>query len=195
MKKNNRIYKMTGMAILTALTVVLTLISNYIVIGGSVSINLSLIPIVIAAIVYGPVEGMLMGFVNGAIVMTAPATISGFFSVNPFGTIVTCLLKTGIAGLAAGGVYRGLRKLSFPVAIILASIVTPIVNTALFIVGCLVFFSGVFADLISIFVGLNFLIEFGIDIVLSPTLVYVVKVLDRQYDLGIHFEKQNIEAK
>lgn len=138
MKKDKKIKKMAMMASLTALTVVLQLIANYIVIG-TVSINLALIPLVVAAILYGPLGGGFIGLVIGALILTAPST--GFFlGHNALATVFLCLLKTSLAGVVAGGLFRILKKFRLDVAVILSALIVPIVNTALFFVGCLIWF-------------------------------------------------------
>ena len=50
------IKKIVGTSVLTALVIVLQVISNYITFG-SVSITLALIPIAMGAILYGPLTG------------------------------------------------------------------------------------------------------------------------------------------
>ena len=58
-------------AILSALTVVLTIIPIPI---GTLNLNLGLIPIAIAAVLYGLPGGLLVGLVNGVCVLLSPAT-------------------------------------------------------------------------------------------------------------------------
>ena len=94
-----------GLGVLTAMVVVLQLLSNYVQFGP-VSITLSLFPIAVGAMLYGPLGGLFLGLVNGAIVLTAPSTISFFFAYEPVGTVVICLLKTGLAGLIAGFIFK-----------------------------------------------------------------------------------------
>ena len=53
---------------------------------------------------------------------------------------VMCILKTAMAGLCAGAVYKALSEKNRFVAVLLAAVVSPIVNTGLFIVGMLIFF-------------------------------------------------------
>ena len=55
-------------AILLALTVVLQIWGSAIRIGAN-TVNLSLIPVVLAAILLGPLGGAVTGFVSGAVVL------------------------------------------------------------------------------------------------------------------------------
>lgn len=173
------IRKMAGIAILMSLTIVLTFISNYITIAG-ISINLSVLPIALAGILYGPLAGLFVGLVNGGLVLLAPSTGS-FLAMNVWGTILVCLLKTGLAGLCSGLLFRLFYKRFFSLGVIIASISTPIINTGLFILGSLLFFGGLFGSLISIFVSVNFIIEFSVIVVLCPTIVFLIKTLMKNY--------------
>ena len=211
MKNSLQTKRLVGIASLAALVVVLQLISNYIQFG-TVSITLALIPMVIGAILYGPLTGFGLGAIMGVVILTAPST-STFLSFNAFTTILLCILKTGLAGLAAGWVYKGLirleflKKAKFPVAIIVSTLIAPIINTGLFILGTAIMFQGLsvpganpgevivlvpstgsFGEAFSAAVGFvvftNFLVEFVVCAVLSPSLIYLVKILGTKFDLG-----------
>lgn len=114
-----------GLGILSALVVVLQLLSNYVQFGP-VSITLALFPIAVGAMLYGPIGGLFLGLLDGALVLTAPSTISFFFAITPIGTIITCLGKTGLAGLVAGFIFK-LYKKDIKVEFIAALIILPIV--------------------------------------------------------------------
>lgn len=72
------------------------------------------------------------------------------------------------------------------VATITAAIVCPVVNTGIFLLGCVVFFlptitswaggQNVAQYLLIGFVGVNFLIEMGVNIVLSPVIVRLLNI-------------------
>lgn len=94
-----------GMGILSAMVVVLQLLSNHVQFGP-VSITLALFPIAVGAMLYGPIGGMLLGILDGILVLTAPSTISFFFAITPIGTIITCITKTAVAGLVAGFIFK-----------------------------------------------------------------------------------------
>ncbi len=210
MKNSLKIKRLVGTASLAALVVVLQLLSNYIQFG-TVSITLALIPMVVGAIIYGPLTGFGLGALMGIIILTAPSTVT-FLSFNAFATVVLCVLKTGLAGLACGWIYKGLIRLNvlgkakFSVAIITATLVAPIINTGLFILGTAILFQGLsitseagevivlvpsaggFGAAFSAAVGFvaltNFLVEFAVSVVLSPAMVYLTKILGNRFDLG-----------
>ena len=78
---HQKINRMVGIAVLAALVVVLQLLSSVIKIG-TVSITLTLIPIVVGAAFYGPGAGAILGTVFGLVVYInsaagAPALSTG----------------------------------------------------------------------------------------------------------------------
>ncbi|MDD7736280.1 MAG: ECF transporter S component [Bacillales bacterium] len=196
MNSQQRIRKIAGVGILTALAVVLQFVANYITIG-QVNINLSLIPIVISAIIYGPFSGALVGGVVGVIVLFAPST-GIFLGYNALATIILCIVKTALSGLVSGYLFKLLRKINLSLGIISSSIIVPIVNTLTFVIGVLIFFLPLYGEdtssavktLISTVITINFLIEFLICAILSPTLVYLVKLLDKRFNLGIQINTE-----
>lgn len=184
MTQQTQIKKITGVGLLTALTVVLTLLGNMIAIGP-VAINLSLLPIALGAIIYGPLSGLLLGVVNGVTVLLAPSTAI-FLSHNVFFTIVTCLLKTGLAGLISGLIYKLLGKVNNTLSIVLAALIVPIVNTSIFCLFVFLFFydlllagqgANAFVYFCLTIVGWNFIFEIVSTSVLSPTLIHVAKII------------------
>ena len=198
MTNSQRVKKLVGLATLTALVVGLQFLSNY-VSFGSISITLALIPIAMGAILYGPLAGLFLGAVMGAIVIAAPSTQAVFMPVNPAATIILCLLKTAIAGLVSGLLFKLFafiakkqkdvkkKKILFAAGVIVAALVVPVINTGLFIIGASIFFMDLFGNFITIIdavITTNFLVEFLVSAILSPALVTLIKVLTRQYDLG-----------
>lgn len=184
MYKSSKISKMTGIGLFIAITAVLTIIGNSITIGP-VAINLSLIPITIGSIIFGPLAGFILGAANGVIVLLAPST-SLFLSHNVFLTIVTCILKTGLAGLISGFAYKLFRKIKEGFGVVVASILTPLINTAIFALCVFLFFydlllagqgSNAFAYFALVIVGWNFVFEISISCILCPTIIHVTKVL------------------
>ena len=187
---NNKIRKLTGVSILIALVVILQFLSNYITFGP-VNITLALIPIVLAGIIYGPVEGFVVGAVLGAIVLVSPST-GVFLSYKPVTTVFLCLLKTGLAGLAAGFIFKPFKGRNELVGSILASIAVPIINTGLFsLITIFVFREGVFGvtdlngEFLSYFfltvIGINFLIEFAVNSALSPAIYKISKIVNSRF--------------
>ena len=185
MNKNTKKLAMTG--ILTAIVIVLQVLAVALRPTGIFTISLVLIPIVIGAALYDEIVGAWLGFVFGVVVLINDAALFYAFSIP--GTVITVLLKGTLAGLCAGLVFKLFEKKNQYIATIAAAIVCPVVNTGLFMVGCRVFF---WNDLIKFaaengfesatklvifgFVGVNFLIELGINIVLSPVIIRLINI-------------------
>lgn len=114
MKRNNTIYSMTLLALLIAIIFVLDLTVGAVSFGGF-TITLVGIPVAIAACVFGPYVGCLMGFFWGVTSLIKAATgIDAMgvqlMSINVFGTIFTCFVPRMIDGLLAGYLYRLISK-------------------------------------------------------------------------------------
>lgn len=192
---------LTGMALLTAVVVILQLLGAFIRFGPF-SISLVLIPIVVGAALYGAWAGAWLGFVFGLVVLLS-GDAAAFLVVNPLGTILVVLLKGALAGLCAGLVYKALskrsekvaipsaseKKQSVDLAVIAAAIVCPIVNTGIFLLGCFVFFLPTISEwaaamgfesvgkyMILGLVGGNFLFELLFNIVFSPLIVRLIRI-------------------
>lgn len=186
MNKNTK--KLVSLGLLTAVVVVLQFVSMWIR-TATFSITLSLVPIVVGAALYGKWAGAWLGGVFGAAVMlTGDANI--FLAINPAGTVVTVMAKGILAGFAVGLVYSLLKKRNDTAATYVSGVLAPIVNTGVFILGCYLFFfdtiktgaagSNTFAYVITAFVGFNFLIELAVNLVLSPTIVRIVKIIKKE---------------
>lgn len=188
MNESLKIKKIVGLGLLTALLMVFQFIGNYIAIGP-VNINLSLVIIAIGAIVYGPLSGLFLGLINGVITIISPSTLALFMPVSPVGTILICLLKTGLAGLLAGLIYKLFEKIKKPkIGAVFAGFLVPIVNTLIFAGGSLIFFQpllnqsinanmpNAFMVLILGFIGVNFFVEIGVTTLLTPVVLLVIKL-------------------
>ena len=172
-------------AVLSALVVVLQLLGAF-VRFGPFSISLVLVPIVIGAATCGFGTGGWLGLVFGiAVLLSGDAAL--FFTISPFGTVITVLLKGLACGLAAGLVYELLAPKNKILAVFAAAIVCPIVNTGVFLSGCVVFFLEAVASwgvaegfrntAAYMFLGLaggNFLFELLTNVVLAPVIVRVI---------------------
>ena len=129
---------LTGVAIFTAIVVVLQLLGSF-VRFGPFSVSLVLIPIVVGAAMYGAGAGAWLGFVFGMAVLLS-GDAAAFLPISPLGTVVTVLAKGTLAGLCAGLVFRLLEKKNTYVAVVASAIVCPVVNTGVFLLGCFLFF-------------------------------------------------------
>lgn len=180
---NTRMIATVG--VLTAIEIVLQVIGNYVAPGGFTSLNFSLIIISLGAILYGPVVGGFLGFVSGTMTILAPSTLSYFYSVSPLGTILTCLLKTTLAGVLAGLIMMIFKKYDKKTAgSIVASILVPIINTGVFAIFCLVFFmdrlteinpNNIASALFLGMIGFNFIFEILTTSIVAPSLTKITE--------------------
>lgn len=191
-KKSVSTRTLTGMALLTAVVVILQFLGAF-VRFGPFSISLVLIPIVVGAALYGPLAGAWFGFVFGLVVLLS-GDAAAFLVVSPLGTILTVLLKGSLAGLCAGLVYKALSRSETKVhgvdlAVVAAAVVCPVVNTGVFLLGCLAFFMPTISEwaagmgfesvgryMIFGLVGGNFLFELLFNIILSPIIVRLIHI-------------------
>lgn len=136
---NTKTKNMVGIALFTAIVVVLQLLAVGLRALGLFSISLVLVPIVVGAAVYGWKGGAWLGFAFGVAVLLS-GDAGAFLAIDVAGTIITVLLKGTACGLVAGLVYKLLEKRGTLLAVIVAAIVCPVVNTGVFLLGCQVFF-------------------------------------------------------
>ncbi len=185
MKTNTK--KIVGIGLFTAIVVVLQMVASTIKLG-TFSITLVLAPMIIGAALYGVGAGAWLGLVFGVTVLIS-GDAGTFLAINPVGTVITVLAKGTLAGLAAAGVYKLIEKKNNLVAVIAAGIACPLVNTGVFLIGCCLFFlptiqgwataagienAGVY--MVTSFVGLNFLVELAVNMVLATTIVKVIDI-------------------
>ncbi len=181
-------------AVLTALVAVLQYMGSFIKFGPF-SISLVLIPIVIGTATCGWRIGAWLGFVFGALVLIT-GDAAPFLAVNAAGTVVTVLAKGTLCGLVAGFAFKGAQKLfkgNIYLATTVSAIICPVVNTGIFLLGCIVFFmdtivlwaeaagvgGGVAHYMIFVLVGGNFVFELIANIVFSPIIVRIIKATER----------------
>ncbi len=185
--KRAKTEQLTLMALLTALVAVLSYLGGFIQIGGIASVNLSLIPVVVGATIFGPASGAWLGLVSALGVLLAPTT-AVFFEVTILGTVVVVIIKGVLSGFCAGLAYKLIEKLNRYVAVVVSAVVCPVVNTGIYIIGCFLFFadtvsewasaqgSSFVAYLFLSMVGLNFVFELLANILLSPSVYSLLNI-------------------
>lgn len=194
MEKNARvrILHLVQMAILIALIIVMQSFGATIKVGPT-SFSLVLIPIALGGMLVGKGGGALLGLVFG--IMTLMAGITGqdaftqiLFQDHPILTSLICLGKGTAAGFGAGLIYELVSKKNAVVAGFLAAASAPILNTGLFILGALLVSDTLSANFVAegstvIYflvigcAGINFIVEFLVNLVVSPGLNMVVNVV------------------
>lgn len=196
--KNKNISRMVQLAILLAVVVVLQCFMGSIRVGAT-SFSVVLVPIVVGAIILGPAAGAFLGFAFGLVVLIYGITgqdafTNLLFQAHPVFTSIICLGKGAAAGWGAGMLYKLLEKISPFLASVAAAASAPVLNTGLFILGGLTLVRGTLeanlaafgADSVVVFLvigcaGVNFLVEFLVNLVLSPTIYRIVTVVKHKF--------------
>jgi uncharacterized membrane protein len=188
-KSTEKTRRLVGLAIFSALVVILQLLAGSIKIGVF-SFSLVLIPIVVGAAVYGPSAGAILGGVFGLVVCIniisgADAGSYILWSAKPVWTILLAMSKGILAGYLAGLTYLAVAKKNITFGVMAAAIVCPIVNTGVFCIGMITVFRETLISwaggtslvyfLIVGLIGINFLIEMAVNVVLSPAIVRIIK--------------------
>lgn len=175
------------LAVFTALVVVLSFVKIPL---GPFSVTLTLPVIVIGGALCGVWAGAWLGAAFSIMVFVT-GDAAPFLAVNIPATILVVMIKGTAAGLAAAFVYRLLHKNNkTTLATITAAVTAPIVNTGIFSIGCLLFFmntitswglgdgftSGI-AYLFGGMIGLNFIVELAVNLVLSPVIIRLIDII------------------
>lgn len=195
-----KVKKLVTLSILSAIIILLQLFGSYIRIGN-IPFSLVLIPIVLGAMMYGPGSGALLGFVFSFVVYIQTLTGVDVFSVTLFTSdpplsyvILTVLIfaKGTLAGLASGYAYKALSAKNEIAGTFVAAILTPVVNTSIFLLFAGTYFFDVIKEKFSagadmlyfLFIGLagvNFLIELGLNVVLAPVIYRLFKISQKNH--------------
>ncbi len=131
MLKNKKVLRLCTNAILAALFIVLDLISIKM---GPIKITFGGLPIILASIMYGPIDGMAVGFVGSFI----PQLIT--YGFGP--TTLLWVLPAVIRGLLMGLLFKAFKKSLKPtilgIEIIISSLVVTVLNTIVSIIDGIV---------------------------------------------------------
>lgn len=175
------------LALLTAIVAVLQMMGLAIRFG-TFSVSMVGVPVVIGGALLGPLAGAWLGLVFGVTVLLS-GDAALFLTWNPAATIAIVLLKGILAGLVSGWLYRLLERKNGFLAALTAAIAYPVVNTGVFFLGSMLFFmndciqfaanlgvtgSGPVVIMI-VFIGFNFFFELGLDLILAPVIVRIIK--------------------
>ncbi len=192
------------LAVLLALVIVLQIWGSGVKIGTT-SVSFVLIPIVLGAILLGPVAGAFLGCAFGVVVIVMGVMGVDYFtfvvfSDHPVLTVILCLVKGAAAGFVAGILFKVLRGKSESAAVLVSALAAPVVNTGLFILGALLMSDTLSANFVAdgqtvlYFLvigcaGLNFVVEFIINAVASPAIYTVARVVGKKVE-GRFFRKE-----
>lgn len=187
---------MVQTAMLVALIVVLQILSTALSRAALLPFNLTLtmVPILVGALLYGAGEGTILGGAFGAVVMILGFTgydpsCAPLIEQNVFAFVGICLIKGIAAGAAAGAVGMAMKKHTYLAALI-AAVTAPVVNTGLFLLGMRLFYYETMTSwangqnliyyMFFVLAGINFLIEVGVNLALSPAVARIVRQIRKE---------------
>lgn len=192
-KTKEKTLRLVSLGILSAIIIVLQVITTYFP-TKPFPITLALIPIIIGSALFDEKAGAFLGGVFSVVVIlmcVIGADVGGamVWNANPFLCVLVCMTKGIAAGYVSGLVYRLLSKANSVVATFLAGIIAPIVNTGIFILGLVLFFRPILAQwaggsdtlyyILFGLTGVNFLVEVGVNMILSPVIVSILKAIKK----------------
>lgn len=193
----NKIVYMAELAILVALIILMSFTPIGYLHVGAIEITFITIPVIVGAVVMGPLAGAILGGVFGLTSFIQCFGMSLFgttlFGINPILTAILCLVPRILMGLLTGFIFKAFKKKSI-VSFIVPSISGALLNTVLFMLGLVAMFWWN-ADFISTmaswgfdmnfipafliaFVGVNGAIEAGVCAVAGTAVAKAVYVLN-----------------
>ena len=146
MKNKKQIEKLTVIAVLTAIEIILAFTPLGYLKIGLLSITFMTVPIIIGAVTEGFAASTILGFVFGMTSFLQCFGLDAFgtqlFSINPFGTFVMCVVTRTLMGFLCGLIYKGLNQKSKikPLSIGISAFSAPFLNTLFFVPMLILFF-------------------------------------------------------
>ena len=192
-KTKEKTLRMVSLGILSAIIIVLQVVTTYFP-TKPFPITLALIPIIIGSALFDEKAGAFLGGVFSVVVIAMciiGADVGGamVWNANPFLCVLVCMIKGVASGYVSGLLYRLLNKKSDILATVLAGLSAPVVNTGIFALGMMLFFKETLASwsggsdilyyVIFGLLGINFLIEIGVNMILSPVIVKIIKAVTK----------------
>lgn len=191
--------KLVQYSIMSAIIIVFHILATYTSNVLATSINLVLVPIAIGSICFGYKGALVLSAISGLTTILMGWVQFDKFTgalllAQPIETILICMVKIMAAAVVCSFLYNTISKKNDKLACLIASISIPVVNTGLFIVGGLTIVSKTLtANYVSdgmslvyfVVVGcalINFIAEFCINLVLSPTINRLSKLIRKYYN-------------
>ncbi|MEG2118224.1 MAG: ECF transporter S component [Clostridia bacterium] len=181
-----KLIMLTGTAAFSALVVVIQLTLGMVTIG-TINLNFVLIPIVLSAICFGTLSGVITATTFGIVVyvqsiMGVQAFGLILYNISPLYTAIGCIVRSALVGLLCGLIYKWLSKTKMKkyLAYTITAFCAPIINTGIFMLVLVTLFNGKVNEMVSdggttlisfLFVsiaGINFIFEFLTTTILTP---------------------------
>lgn len=184
-----------ALGILVAFVILLQGFLGMVPLGSTTCGAFALVPITLGAILLGPIAGAILGFVFGVTAICgglfgADVFTKTLLSLVPLQTVLICLVKGTLAGVASGLLYRLVSRWNAHVGVFAAAAIAPVVNTGLFLLGALLIKDTIlavmgdsaasFGAFVVLILTANFLFEFIISLILSPAIYVIMQVVTKQ---------------
>ncbi|MBO7355651.1 MAG: ECF transporter S component [Lachnospiraceae bacterium] len=146
---NNRtnLRKMTELAIFISIILVMKITGLSSIPVGPLVMTLTMIPIAIGAMLLGPTEGAVLGFIYGLTslydaVTGRSAMTHFFFQISPVNTVILCVLIRTLVGFLTGIIFKAVKKLDKKkfICYYVGGLAAPMLNTILFMGYIVLFF-------------------------------------------------------
>lgn len=144
-------------------------------------ITLIVVPVAVGAVTLGPLAGAILGGVFGVTSFIQCFGMSAFgailLGVNPFFTFLVCVPTRILEGLLTGYIYKWLRKtkLNANVAVTLANVCCPVLNTTFFMGTLVTLFAGTMREQFGMTKVLSFIFAFvGVNGVVEAAVCFVI---------------------
>lgn len=143
---NEKTTRLVQIALLVAIILILAFTPLGYIKTLGLEITLIVIPVTIGAIILGPVGGAILGGVFGitSFIQCFGMNVFGatLLSINPLGTFIVTIIPRILMGWLTGLIFVALRKTNMNknVAIALANLTGPLLNTIFFMSGLILFF-------------------------------------------------------
>lgn len=154
MKKNVNVQRMAEIALLTAIVLILAFTPlGYLKTPWGVEITFIVVPVAVGSVILGPTAGAFLGLVFGmtSFVQCFGASPMGamMLQISPVGTFICCVVTRVLVGWLPGLLYQLFKRIKKAnvFSIGLCCFLTPVINTALYIVGNYLIFSDTWLDL------------------------------------------------
>lgn len=163
---------------------------------GIVKMTFIMVPVAVGAITLGEKSGAFLGLVFGITSFIQCFGLDAFgttlMNINPIYTFIMCMVPRVAMGYFCGVIYKLVARKKKKLALVIASLMAPVLNTVMFMTLLMVFFgnsdyiSGIRggADLWSFliaFVGLNGVMEIVTTTLVAPPIASVVKKAINKY--------------
>ena len=139
MNNKPNLKKMDELAIFIAIIIVMKLTGLSSVPVGPLVMTFTMVPIAIGAMLLGPAEGAVLGFVYGITslydAITGASAMTGFFfQLSPVHTVILCVVTRTLVGLLTGLIFKALKKIDKKkiFCYYVGGLMAPMLNTILF---------------------------------------------------------------